>query len=234
MRIDIFQHVPFEGPAIVGEWAADRGHELAITRLDLGEALPPAADIKLLVMLGGPMGVRDTAEHGWLEAEKALLREVIAGGQAGVLGICLGAQLLAEALGGQVFPNAEQEIGWFPCWPEAGAEESTLWPGDLGETFAAFHWHGETFTLPPGALHLAASQATNNQAFEIDGRYIGLQFHWDYTAESIEAMLTHCSDELEGGDFVQAPADMRDSGGRLAQTRGNLFAVLDAMEAAIP
>lgn len=231
MHVHFLQHVAFEGPAVVGEWARDRGHETSVTRLDLREPLPAAAGMDLLVMLGGPMSVHDKARHPWLVGEKDLLRQVIREGRVRVLGICLGAQLLAEALGGHVFPNAEREIGWFPCWPESDAAASKVFPSGVGETFAAFHWHGETFTLPPGALHLAASQATSNQAFQMGDRMVGLQFHWDYTAQSIAAMLEHCSNELDGGDFVQAPADMQSAAARLEATRKNMYTLLDALAA---
>jgi GMP synthase-like glutamine amidotransferase len=231
MRVAVFQHVPFEGPALVGEWARQRGHAVEVTRWDLGEAGPAAEDVDLLAVMGGPMSVGDTAEHTWLTEEKLCLGEIIAAGRP-VLGICLGAQLLAESLGARVFPNAEKEIGWFPCQRQPGAARSALL-SDLPETFPAFHWHGDTFQLPARACHIASSAATANQAFEVDGRLLGLQFHWDYTAESIEDMLEHCGADLDGGDYVQSPEEMRTASSRLALTRRLLMGTLDALAATI-
>jgi GMP synthase-like glutamine amidotransferase len=229
MRIAIFQHVPFEGPALVGRWAEQRGHSVGVTRWDLGEAGPAVDDVDLLAIMGGPMSVGETVEHPWLLDEKRCLGEIIGAGRP-IVGICLGAQLLAEALGGKVFPNAEKEIGWFPCRRESDAG-STCLLDDLPETFPAFHWHGDTFTLPAGAVRLASSEATANQAFQSGDRLLGLQFHWDYTAESIESMLEHCSGELDAGPFMQTPQAIRSHVDRLSTTGKLMFAALDALAA---
>lgn len=114
MRIHFIEHVPFETPARVGQWARRAGHEVAVTCLHRPEPTLPKVDaFDWLILMGGPMGVQDEGAYPWLVAEKALLRAALAGGR-GVLGICLGAQLLAEALGGEVRPNPCKEIGWFP------------------------------------------------------------------------------------------------------------------------
>src|SRR5262245_17290143 len=149
MRVRVLQHVAFEGPAALAPALRAAGHDVAHTRLDLGEPLPALADFDWLVVMGGPMSVHDEREHAWLAPEKRLVRAAVEGGRR-VLGVCLGAQLIAAALGAAVTRNREREIGWFPVARAPGAEASPF-ARALPSRFPAFHWHGETFALPPGA-----------------------------------------------------------------------------------
>jgi GMP synthase-like glutamine amidotransferase len=168
------------------------------TRLFAGDALPAAADVDMLVVMGGPMSVNDEAGFPWLIAEKALVAEAIASGRP-VLGVCLGAQVIASALACRVFPNPEPEIGWFPIEPTPDGVSRGL---DLDAPI--FHWHGETFELPPGAALLASSEGCVNQAFAAGPRALGLQFHLEVTPDDVRSMVEHGRHELAARRYVQS------------------------------
>src|SRR3990172_5902996 len=166
MKIDILQHVPYEGPGAIAEWAQSRGHELRVTEL-YKAAPPPAEDVEFVVVMGGPMNVYQETEYPWLAAEKAFLSGAIGAGRV-VLGICLGAQLLADVLGGKVSKNKQAEIGWFPVEITDDGRDLELLEG-FPTPFIALHWHGDTFSIPPDALHVASPAACRNPAFAYDG-----------------------------------------------------------------
>ncbi len=171
----VIQHVASEGPGLLGIIAEQRGLELTVRRTDLGEALPDAASLAALVVLGGPMAVYEAVDHPHLIAEQHLLEAAVSRGVP-VLGICLGAQLLAAALGGRVYPGPAPEIGFGEVKLTDGSDGDPL-IGPAGPKFPAFHWHGDTFDLPEGAVHLAATKAYPHQAFRVGERAWGLQFH---------------------------------------------------------
>lgn len=201
MRAHYLRHVPFEGIGSIAAWLDARSIETTGTRFDEGDVLPPLADIDWLVVMGGPMSVNDEDLHPWLAVEKAFVREAIRAGKR-VLGICLGAQLIASALGAKVYRNAVKEIGWYPIAPVPVADGDHAFrfsPGVL-----AFHWHGETFDLPPGAVHLARSAGCEHQAFRIGERALGLQFHLETTPESVRALVANCRADLTPGPYVQS------------------------------
>ncbi|MGA2383333.1 MAG: type 1 glutamine amidotransferase [Gemmatimonadales bacterium] len=171
----VVQHVAGEGPGLIGVLARQRGLALDLRRMDLGEALPDVGAVAALVILGGPMGAYEAVAHPHLLEEQRLLEEAVEQGLP-VLGICLGSQLLAAALGARVYPGPEPEIGVFEVkLTEDGADDPLL--GPAGPKFSAFHWHGDTFELPPGAVHLASTRAYRHQAFRVGDRAWGLQFH---------------------------------------------------------
>ena len=203
VRVHWFQHVPFEGLGRLEPRLLRAGCRLSCTRFFENPETPDPTGIDFLVAMGGPMSVNDEAAFPWLAAEKEFIRRHLAAGKP-ALGICLGAQLFAAACGARVRPNPAKEIGWFPV---AG-----LPPGDpaafrFPAAFDAFHWHGETFDLPPGAIHLARSRACENQAFQL-GRAIGLQFHLETTPESARALIDRARAELVPGPFVQTEAEL--------------------------
>jgi GMP synthase-like glutamine amidotransferase len=207
MRISVLQHVPFEGPARIAHWARSRGHELHISHLYAGDALPHPDAFDRLVVMGGPMGVGDEADHSWLHPEKGCIADAIAAGRS-VVGICLGAQLIAEVLGARVYRNPVKEIGWMPVFLTAAGQAEAL-TATLPPELTVFHWHGDTFDLPPGAVHLAESDGCIHQAFLHDGRVLGLQFHLESTPESVDALCTHCADEIVPDAYVQDAGTMR-------------------------
>lgn len=228
MRVQILQHVPFEDVGSIATWLTARGADYRYTRLFSGD-MPPALDaIDLVIAMGGPMGVADEATLPWLHAEKAFLREAIGRGIR-VLGICLGAQLIASALGARVYPAAEKEIGWQPI--EGTAPGERPWPPcfRLGRRSLVFQWHGDTFDLPAGAVQLATSAACQNQAFQIGRHVMALQFHLETTPASTLALLEHCRDELEpGSPWVQTERAIRAVDERVYREANTLMAeVLD-------
>lgn len=190
MRIHWLQHADFEGLGSMEAWLVGRGHSLSGTRLQHGEALPEPAAFDALIVMGGPMNIYEYQAHPWLRTEKALIRAAIAQGRR-VLGICLGAQLIADVLGGPVTRNAEPEIGWLPLRLTDEGRVHPLLAG-LPETFISFHWHGDTYALPPGATRLIDSAACVQQAFAWDGsRVLGLQFHPEVTLPQAVEWFRH-------------------------------------------
>jgi GMP synthase-like glutamine amidotransferase len=209
MRIHVLQHVPFEGPAAIGDWAVRRGHPLAVSHLYAGDALPALSEWDRLVVMGGPMSIGDTDAHPWLAAEQAFIADAVAAGKS-VVGVCLGAQLIAAALGARVYRNAHKEIGWFPVRLTEQARALDFCDG-VPAALTAFHWHGDTFDLPAGALHLAASDACKHQAFLLAGRVLGLQCHLESTPASVAALCTHAAADIVPDTWVQTAAEMRDA-----------------------
>jgi GMP synthase-like glutamine amidotransferase len=217
--------VAFEGPAAIADWSAARGHTLAVTRLDRGEALPGPDEFDGLVVMGGPMSANDAHRHAWLPPERRALGAALEAGVP-VLGVCLGAQLLAAAAGARVHPAAQKEIGWLPVRRVAAKGLGALLPG----TFTPLHWHGETFELPSGATRLAASDAVPNQAFQLGERALGLQFHLEATPASVRALVAHAGHEIGDGPFEQ-PAEgiVGEAEARSRAVRPILFGLLDAL-----
>ena len=173
MRAHYLQHVPFEDLGSIEAWLQVTGYEITNTQLyDFG-GFPRVEDIDLLVVMGGPMSVNDEQDYPWLAEEKKFIKNTINTGKP-TLGICLGAQLIANSMGGEVFPNSVKEIGWFPIQAVKSESDAIF---QFPEEIEVFHWHGETFSLPPGAVQIAESKACKNQAFQIGAKVIGLQFH---------------------------------------------------------
>ncbi len=171
----VVQHVAGEGPGLIGALARQRGLSLDLRRMDSGEALPDVDAIAALVVLGGPMAAYEAVEHPHLLDEQRLLEDAVARGLP-VLGICLGAQLLAAALGARVYPGPAPQIGFGEVKLTGDGSDDPLL-GPAGPSFPAFHWHGDTFDLPPGAVHLASTRPYKHQAFRVGDRAWGLQFH---------------------------------------------------------
>jgi GMP synthase (glutamine-hydrolysing) len=176
----VVQHVGYEGPGLIADVLADRRCGVELVRLDRGDPLPDHRDVAGLVVMGGPMGVHDVDDHPWLAPERTLMGTVATDGRP-VLGICLGAQQLALALGAEVTVGTAPEIGIGRVALTAdGRRDPVLGPeyGGLAATaMACVHWHSDTFSLPVGAVHLAATRTTPHQAFRWGASVYGLQFH---------------------------------------------------------
>lgn len=205
MNLHYLQHVPFEGPGSIATWAGNHKCRLTATKLYANEQLPHPDQFEALIVMGGPMSIHDHKLYPWLVREKEFIKAAIAAGKP-VLGICLGAQLIADVLGAKVYKNTEKEIGWFPInpAPNLGKELSRIFPAAM----TVFHWHGETFDIPHGASHLAQSVACRNQGFSYREKVIGLQFHLESTPESVRALIDNCGAELVAAPFIQSPDTM--------------------------
>jgi len=211
VRAFVVQHVPFEGPAMIDGALRAAGADVSVVRADLSRPLPDAGDVDVLVVMGGPMGALEDAAHPHLADERALLRACAEAGVP-VLGVCLGAQLLAAALGARVPTGPSPEIGvGTVTLTDAGAADPVLAAGaDAGTaTVPVLHWHGDTFDLPAGARLLASSPAYAQQAFRI-GRAYGLQFHVEMDEAAFAAVRPH----LPGGDLDPAACARVEAAGR--------------------
>jgi GMP synthase (glutamine-hydrolysing) len=210
MRVLIFRHVPFEGAGYLEDLMRERG--IAFDYADLWRdevPLPCLTDYQALLIMGGPMSANDAFPY--LLGEMQYIGEAFARGMP-ILGICLGAQLIAKAMGASVRRNVANEIGWFDLRFTDAAKEDLLFGGLQRET--VFHWHGETFELPSGAELLASSELCINQAFRIGRHVYGLQFHLEVTPEMI---ADWCQQDDNCGDVreLSAPLDANYNSDRL-------------------
>lgn len=206
MRVHYIQHVPFEGLGSMGPALEKRGCTLTSTHLHKGQTLPADDAFDWLIVMGGPMSIYDEDKYPWLKDEKAFIRRAIDGGKK-ILGVCLGAQLIADAMGAKVTRNDHREIGWHTISPTPGARDTILSPV-LSNPAEVFHWHGDTFDIPEGATHIASSDACKNQAFIADDRIVAFQFHLETTPISASALIHECGEDLNSSLYVQSGPDM--------------------------
>jgi GMP synthase-like glutamine amidotransferase len=228
MNIHYLQHVPFEGLGSIEPELTAKGHHLTNTQLYKNEPFPAVDTIDRLIVMGGPMGVHDENEYPWLKREKQFIKQVIESGKI-VLGICLGAQLIAAVLGAKVYKNRYREIGWFNI-DRSAAAATTILSSALPEQAEVFHWHGDTFDIPFGAELLVSSDSCKNQGFILDNRVIGLQFHLETTPELARALINNSADELDGSRYVQTEKEMLANPQRFSRINQIMSEVLDALE----
>ncbi len=190
--VAIFRHNPTEGPGYFATYLEQRHIDWKLVRIDEGDAVPAsAADYSGLVFMGGPMSVND--DLPWIPGVLQLIRGALEAGVP-VLGHCLGAQLMSRALGGSVVANPQKEIGWGRVDVDESDPARAWFGGTRG--FLSFHWHGETFSIPPGGVRLASSPQCANQAFAL-GKHLGLQCHVEMTPEMIRSWCESGKRELE-------------------------------------
>lgn len=193
----VLSHVAFEDLGTLEAPLRQRGFEIeSVLAATASFPLPQAESCDLLIVLGGPIGVYDQQDYPFLTDEIACIRQRLAARKP-ILGICLGAQLMAAALGARVYPGQNgAEIGWFPLHPVQNTPPPDWFAPLLAPGLNVFHWHGDTFDLPPGALHLAKSEKYNHQAFAIENFALGLQFHPEVTAAGLESWYVGHASEL--------------------------------------
>lgn len=221
MRIACLQNHPVEGPGRIADWAEARGHDFSRSHGFSG-AFPEVDDFDALVIMGGPMSVNDAGDNPHVAGALDCVRSFLAAGKA-VFGVCLGAQMMARAAGGSVNPGPQKEIGWIPV------EVTRSLSSTLPDGATVFHWHGEQVRAPGGSEILASTPVCPVQAFRLNENQIGLQFHLEVSAQSLDGMLSAFDAEVSaGGPGVQTAAEMREGLKTHGENcRRHLFAILD-------
>lgn len=205
-HVIVVQHIQCEAPGTIAEVLEGRGIPVRTVRVFDAEPVPPeTGEAAGLVVMGGPMSVYEQARYPFLRDETRLLEAALRA-EIPVLGVCLGSQLLASVLGADVRPGVQKEIGWHPVWLSRAAVDDPLWK-TAEPRFTGFHWHGDIFDLPAGAVSLASSELTACQAFRYGQNAYGLLFHMEVTEKIISDMVRDCSDELRqaavnGGEIL--------------------------------
>jgi GMP synthase-like glutamine amidotransferase len=229
LRIHYLQHVPFEDLGCIEDWISVKGYSLSSTKFYNNNQLPELSTFDWLILMGGPMSVNDEEKFEWLISEKEFIRNAIQVGKT-VIGICLGAQLIASSLGAKVYPNHEKEIGWFPI----SISRNKLFENILGHFTSAFpvlQWHGDTFDLPANSIRVASSEACTNQAFIYKEKVLGLQFHLESTVKSITQMVTSCSNDLENGKYIQSATEILGNTRFIENNNKKMYKLLDYLDA---
>jgi len=205
MRVHYLKHVPFEGLGSMEDMFVARGCRLSRTCMYEDQSLPSIHDIDALVVMGGPMGVGDDHEHPWLTLEKEFIESVIKR-EVPVLGVCLGAQLIANVLGAKVSRNVYEEIGWFPVKRTKGLMDERV--DNLPISFDALHWHGDTFDIPEGGSNFMTSEGTANQGFAYGNSTLALQFHLEMLPSHVQTIYQECGKPEKTGKYIHGLEEM--------------------------
>lgn len=223
MKISVLQHANFEGPGEIGAWAEHHGHAIRIHHLYRHDPLPAPDSFDLLVVMGGEMNIYQDRDWPWLKAERGFIKTALENGKPAI-GICLGAQFIADALGSRVVQNPEYEVGWFPV--AFTHEARATFPG-LPEAASVLHWHGDTFGLPPGATRVASSPACPEQGFVVQGKCLGLQFHLEVDPDLVK-LYVEGQGRWPKGAYVQKPEGiLHDAVSHCERNKQFLCAMLD-------
>jgi len=226
MNIHAFYHAPFEKLGIIEKWILKKRHILTETNFYKNMELPSFEDIEGFIIMGGPMGVYDDYKYYWLRYEKEFIEKAVKLNKK-ILGICLGAQLLANVLGAKVYKNKVKEIGWFPIAKTVKEKDNSIidiFPDDL----EVFHWHGDTFDLPKSSLGFYSSVATENQSFLYGKNILGLQFHIESTIDTVKELINNGRNEIIPDNYIQSEKEIIDNT-IMYETEANrvLYKVLD-------
>jgi GMP synthase-like glutamine amidotransferase len=227
MRIHCLQHLAFENPGTIKEWAEEKGHLLSYTYFYEDKfRFPPIGEIDVLLIMGGYMNVDEEQKFPWLVQEKEYIQHAISAGKK-IIGICLGAQLIAVALGCKVYPAKEKEIGFFPIQFTKNALEHPFFD-HFNNPYTVFHWHGDTFNLLENAQLIASTTTCKNQAYLIGNNVLALQFHLEVNETIVSEMLLHDGHELqEVGSYIQQQTDIKKSFHSLQQNKKDFYLLLD-------
>ncbi|TDT71871.1 GMP synthase-like glutamine amidotransferase [Hypnocyclicus thermotrophus] len=199
MNIFCIKHVSFEDPGIIENWAIKNNYTFKYIKMYENYKLPNINDIDILVILGGPMNIYEEKQYPFLKEEKTFIKQVINANKK-IIGICLGAQLIADLLGSKVVKNKEKEIGWFNV--KKVSNHKFLY--NVPTEFKTMHWHGDKFLIPDKAEKIFESEACDNQGF-IFNNIIALQFHLEMKKENIISIIDNSNDELtENKNYIQS------------------------------
>lgn len=229
MHIHYFQHDDFEDLAYIGRWAEKSGIATSCTRFDRpGPRFPLHSAYDWLIIMGGAMGAYEDDKHPWLSDEKRFIREAIELGKT-VFGICLGSQLVAASLGAKVYPNTDPEIGFFPVVFNASAAQDGVFC-HFPQQLTVMHWHNDTFELPDGAILMASSEATKNQAFRWGKNVFAFQFHFEMNMQAARTLVEKSGQNLPTSRWIQLPEDLQRQSATLQQNNDLFDIILSEMQ----
>jgi GMP synthase-like glutamine amidotransferase len=228
VRIHYLQNDKLSALGNIETWAKERGYVITSTQLDEQACFPSLDDFDLLIISGGRMASYEENLYSWLVKEKEFIRKAVSR-QKYLLGICLGAQLIADSLGGRVYPHKHKEIGW---WTIEFTEEGAKFPllKEWNDRFPAFLFHGDTFDLPQGAIRICTSKGCANQAFQYGERVIGVQFHPELTNDVINTIWKLLKHEISEGPYTQKPNDFLNQTELADRGRVLIYNLLDNIE----
>ncbi|MBK8808118.1 MAG: type 1 glutamine amidotransferase [Bacteroidales bacterium] len=226
LRIHCFQHVPYEDLGCIKNWIEEKGHHLTITKFWEIYRIPKVTDIDVLIILGGPMSIFHDDECPWLGIEKQYIKKAI-DQKKKILGICLGAQLVANRLGAEVYQGKYAEIGFFPIHRTPESDNITCLK-TLSDKATVFHWHNDTFEIPENAVSIAFSEACQNQGFMYNNHVLALQFHLEMTPDSLKKILVNCYSDLVENKFVQSVDAILDNIQKATDNNKIMVAILDS------
>jgi GMP synthase-like glutamine amidotransferase len=224
MRIHCIRHEPFEGLAVINNWIKQNHHLLSFTHIYKNEVFPSIEEFDLLIIMGGTASVYAKESFPWLIEEKKFIQKAINHNKK-ILGICLGAQLLADALESKVYKAVHKEIGWFPVKFNISELKFLNFLPDYLEVF---HWHGDTFDIPQGAIRIGSTEIIRNQGFVYGKNIIALQFHCEMNTEQLIQIIEASGSELSrGGEYIQAADIIMAQQGLLPSNNQLMFDLLD-------
>lgn len=209
MRIHVIIHAAFEKLGVIESWIKQKNYILTTTHTYKGEELPQHSDFDFLIIMGGPQSPLELNKHPYLRNEITLAKHAVQANKV-MLGICLGAQIIAEALGAATERSPNKEIGVYPIQlTKEGAQDPLfkLFP----QKFDVMHWHNDMPGLPEGGVLLAKSEGCPRQAFRYGDRIYGLQFHLEMTAELVKGMVEHCPEDLLQEEYVRSKEELLSS-----------------------
>ncbi|PIQ44152.1 MAG: amidotransferase [Gammaproteobacteria bacterium CG11_big_fil_rev_8_21_14_0_20_46_22] len=226
MRLHTIQHVPFEGLGHIRHWAEIKNASFSVSLPFQSVDFPHPDEFDVLVIMGGPMGVHDHDQHPWILNEKHFIEQALKAGKQ-VIGVCLGAQMIADVLGGTVTRNQLPEIGWFPIRWTDEAKAMPMFAG-LPELSTVYHWHFDAFSLPSGAVRLAYSEATENQAFLYGDQALALQCHLEMEPRVVQSLVSRFPEVLDTTQhYIQSAEVMLEDNARFEQSSHFLYQILN-------
>ncbi len=206
MKIHTILHASFETAGSIENWAYENSHSLDITHSYLNQPLPNINDFDFLIIMGGPQSPREQDIYPYLTNEISLIKDAIKANKY-ILGFCLGAQLIGEALGAVTLKSPEKEVGIWPITLTEDGKNDPLFEG-FGDTFDVIHWHNDMPGIPEGSVIIASSPGCPHQAFRYNKRVYGLQFHMEFTQDNAKTMCDCCPDDLKPSKFTQSKEDI--------------------------
>jgi GMP synthase (glutamine-hydrolysing) len=230
MRLHLLEHDPLDlSNTNMTQWAQEKGYPLTHTYVCNNEPLPSIDDFDWLMVMGGSPHAWEEDVNPWLAEEKTLIARTLESGKV-IVGVCFGAQLLAEALGGKLFANSQKEIGWYEVTLTSEGQNSFLF-SHLPTRFVSFHWHSDHFSLPHGCTRLAYSEPTANQAYICQGRpVVGLQFHPEYTRDMVRHFAAEEGHQWVKDRFVAGQETVLDQTDKIPDTYWLMARLLDNIE----